>query len=171
MTWPLLQAIVHSFMDQPQLSDAIASNFLGHPSCMFTIPASNRIEQSKLVDSLAYRDPGVKLAFPPEWHGIAGGAEGQAWGINLTIPFLNGTWQEKYIGPRFPPRGNYSQAFIQVRSPAYLRVPSAWRALAVWLLQLIPLLSFPAAAPGGRERAAGVGHRGLPAARLCALPE
>lgn len=73
----------------------------------------------ELVDTINYSNPGVKLAYPPEWHWMTHVAEDHTRGINLTIPFLNGTWREDISGPRFPPRGNYSQFFVEVRKEAF----------------------------------------------------
>lgn len=42
--------------------------------------------------------------------------------VNLTIPFQNGSWPEWEAGPRFPPPGNLSLAFIKV--PASTGLPA-----------------------------------------------
>ncbi|EFN51412.1 hypothetical protein CHLNCDRAFT_55126 [Chlorella variabilis] len=63
---------------------------------------------------LHYHDPGVLLRYPPAWHNLTNATEGKMMGFDLTVPYLNGTWDESIAGKRFPPRLNYSEAFIKM---------------------------------------------------------
>lgn len=114
--------------------------------------------------------------------------------INLTIPWTNGTWREDIGGPRWPPRGEFSTAFMKVPPQCGWCWPSCgsavcsmhrWHGLRPacvaclyglpaacrWPATLLPpCLPLPAV-PGGGERAAGLGQLRLTAARLQALQE
>lgn len=67
------------------MTDAVAHQFFGHPTAVFTIPDSIAYQvpwrgKPKLMDAVDYRDPGVTLDWPPEWHALAGGPTGKEMG-------------------------------------------------------------------------------------------
>lgn len=69
---------------QTVISEAVASQRLGHPSIHFTLRPSKYLKPPdglpQLIDTLRYQDPGVHLQYPPEWHALAGGAEANVMG-------------------------------------------------------------------------------------------
>lgn len=78
--------------------------------------------------------------------------------FNISIPWLNGTWKENYAGPRFPPRGNYSLAFIKVGPAYFLGVCPRSRATLLlqeplWgaLLSRCPTFAAPPAVPAAQH--------------------
>ena len=67
---------------QMLLSDMIASQYLRHPTIVFTLPMSVYIQPpaGRINPALNYHDPGVLLRYPPEWQALAGSAEFKTMG-------------------------------------------------------------------------------------------
>eukprot|EP00887_Chlorella_sp_A99_P003475 scaffold7.g3475.t1 len=51
--------------------------------------------------------------YPKEWHWVAGERD-DPHTIRLHIPYIGGKWDEAAWGKEFPPRGNYSTAFLKL---------------------------------------------------------
>ena len=142
----------------------------------------------------AFRAPGVACLCAP-WPAPPGALRlaPRAWldvpacparrSFDMNIHFLNGSWDESIGGPRFPERGNYSTAFLEVRGRLRGRMlPLCWQvsaaacrraSLAGARSQPAPgaptpprLAPPPAAAAARGERAAVLGCDGSAAARL-----
>ena len=95
------------------LSDIMASMKLHHPYMKFSFPKAPR-QDPHLQQRLLYNEARVRLQYPPEWRDMTVMPEELVVGFNLSIHFLNGTWDEKIGGGRFPPQGKFTKAFVQV---------------------------------------------------------
>ncbi|EFN51487.1 hypothetical protein CHLNCDRAFT_55051 [Chlorella variabilis] len=113
--WTIARMCEHMIRlnEQFVLSDIIAGNYLRHPYIRFTMWTAPELDPD-VESGVRYHEPGVVLRYPPEWQELTQASESKVLGFNLTIPYLNGTWNESIAGKRFPPRLNYSEAFIKM---------------------------------------------------------
>ena len=102
------------------LNDILAGVRIGYPIIVYTLdralPEALRKEQGALA---SWAHPSVQhpeLTWPEEWAWLTGGRSSNPHSINLTIPYLGGRWDEAKMGKQFPPRGNFSTAFLKVGS-------------------------------------------------------
>ena len=106
-------------LPQTVINDIFATMKLGVPIIKYTMYDALNAQQKKLQDDLASWDnphnvQHPELRWPEEWLWLTGGPTSSPNSINMTIPYMGGAWDERVAGKRFPPRGNYSTAFLKV---------------------------------------------------------